>query len=193
VGSASGFSSAGGLTTGGLTFVGVLDLNQYFLWALNPPLNAGENFGSSTLIKGPELRTTSYLSVTLPTATTSFGLDLMSFMPEAASFLIQLDGIDVGIVITSQARPTRTFFGVTTDTPISQVRITLNSGFTNNTYGLFDNFAYGAAGTSGGGGTGTDPGPTEETPEVATMVLLGTGLLMMRWLKRRQTMATTIA
>jgi len=117
----------------------------------------------------------------------------MSFMPEAASCRIQLDGIDVGIVITSQARPTRNFFGVTTDTPISQVRITLNSGFTNNTYGLFDNFGYGAAETSGGGGTGTDPGPTEETPEVATTVLLGAGLLMMRWLKRRQTMATTTA
>ncbi len=159
VGGYTSYSTGTGLSTGGLTFVGVLDPNTFFLYALNPPLGVDENFGSSTVLKGPELRATSYLNITLPAATTSFALDLMTAFPEAQSFRIQLDGIDVGIVITSQARPTRTFFGVTTDAPISQVRIMVDTGVLNQTQGLFDNFAYGSIGGA------PDP-PPEETPEV---------------------------
>ena len=177
-----------------------MDASSYYLYALNPAIGDAQDFGSGTELRGPYLPCTvvgacasphtSYLSVTLPSGATSFGLDLMTAYPQAQSFTIQLDSIDVGLVITTQARPTRTFFGVTTDAPISQVRITLNSGVINQTQGLFDNFAYGAAGTSGGGGT-TDP--SGDTPEVATMLCVGSGLMAMRLLRRRQTPALATA
>ena len=188
VGGYTSYSNGTGLSTGGLTFVGVLDPNTFFLYALNPPLGADENFGSSTVLKGPELRATSYLNITLPAATTAFALDLMTVFPAAQSFRIQLDGIDVGIVITSQARPTRTFFGVTTDAPISQVTITVDSGILNQTQGLFDNFAYGSI-----GGAPDPPPGGGETPEVATMLSVGSGLVLLRWARRRQPSALTAA
>ena len=171
------YGTSSGLTTGGVTIVGVLDSSTYYLYALNPPSGADENFGTGQLIRGPEYRTTSYLRISLPTATTSFGIDLMTAFPRAESFTIQLDGVDVGSVITTNSS-TPTFFGVTTTGPISEVTIRLNSGTLNNTSGLFDNIGYGAAGSGGGGGGG-------ETPEVATMLGAGSGLLLMRWMARR--------
>lgn len=186
------YSNVSGLTTGGLHFVGVLDVNQYFLYALNPPSGADENFGTSTILKGPEYRATSYLSITMPAATTSFGLDLMTAFPSAQSFRVLVDGVDTGVVVTTQNRPNPTFFGFTTDTSITEVRILLNGGTLNNTMGLFDNFAYGTAstgGTTGGGTGGTGGQPTEETPEIATMVALGSGLMMLRWMHRRRPVA----
>lgn len=184
----SSYSTGAGLTTGGITFVGVLDPTTFYLYALNPPLGASEDFGSSTVLRGPEYRATSYLNIILPALTTSIGLDLMTFLPDAQSFVIQLDGVNIGEVITTASRPTRTFFGVTTDSPISEVRIVLNSGTQNLTQGLFDNVAYGtAAGTTGGTtGAPNNPDPEAETPEVATMVALGSGLLALRWLRTRQ-------
>ncbi len=179
VGGFTSYSSAGGLNIGGLNIVGVLDVNQYFLWALNPPAAALENYGSNTIIRGPERRPTSYLSVTLPSAVTSFGVDLMTYDPAAQSFAILLDGIQVATVTTAN-RPTRTFFGVTTDAPITEIRLVLNSGNNFTTQGLFDNFAYGAAAGSGGGG----PSPSE-TPEVGTLAATGTGLILVRYLRRR--------
>ncbi|MBM3786663.1 MAG: hypothetical protein FJW30_20070 [Acidobacteria bacterium] len=170
------FSTAAGLTIGGVNIVGVLDVNQYFLWALNPPSGAPEDFGSSTIIRGPERRPTSYLSITLPAAVTSFGIDLMTYDPAAQSFAILLDGTQVATVTTA-ARPTRTFFGVTTDAPITEVRLVLTSSTNLTTQGLFDNLAYGSASAG-------EP-PPGETPEVGTLIATGTGLMMVRYLRRR--------
>lgn len=176
-GAFANYSTISGLTTGGLNIVGVLDVNQYFLYALNPPSGAPEDFGSGTIIRGPERRPNSYLSITLPSAVTSFGVDLMTYDPDAQSFAILLDGTQVATVTTA-ARPTRTFFGVTTDAPITEVRLVLTSGTNFTTQGLFDNFAYGAAGAG-------EPPTGGETPEVGTLVATGTGLLMVRYLRRR--------
>jgi hypothetical protein len=193
VGGYQSYSTVGGLTTGGVTFVGV-DTTSFFLYALNPPGGAEENFGTNTILKGPYMNAASYLRIVLPAATTSFGIDLMTYFPNAQSVQIKLDGIQVGLVVT-QNRPTPTFFGFTTDTAISDLRIYVATGTPNFTQGLFDNVSYGTAGTSGSGtgsGTGGDI-PGEETPEIATMLALGSGLMMLRWLRRRTIMSAAAA
>jgi hypothetical protein len=176
------YGTASGLTTGGLSFVGVLDPSTYYLWAYHPPTGNDQDYESQTILRGPEYRTTSYLRITLPTATTAFGLELMTVFPGAQNFRILLDGTDIGFAVTTASRPTRTFFGFTSTTAVSELRIALDSGTVNTTQGIFDNFAYGAG----------EP-PPGETPEVATLLGVGSGLVMMRWIRRRTPAAAPIA
>ena len=179
VGGFTSYSTSGGLTLGGLTFMGV-ESSSYWLYAINPTAGSDQDFGSSTVLK-TQYGASAYLAITLPSSTTSFGLDLMTAFPEAQTFRIELDSVDLGVVFSTAARPTRTFVGVTTDTAISQVRIILNSG-NSATVALTDNFAYGAAGSGGGG--------PEETPEIATMICVGSGLIALRWARRRQVLTS---
>lgn len=181
------YSTSAGLTTGGLSFVGVQGdtWSPYYLWAAIPGALDPDFANSGALLKGPEYRAggAAYLSVTVPTGVTSFGLDLMSYNPTAQNFVIQLDGVNIGVVITTLAQPARQFFGFTADAPITNVRIFLDGSPNTSaaTAGRFDNFVYGAAGAPGGGGGGGG----EEAPEGTTMLCLGMGLVMVRWVKRR--------
>ena len=177
------YSTSGGLSLGGLTFVGV-ESSGYWLYAINPTAGDAQDFGSSTILK-TQYGASAYLAITLPSATTSFGVDLMTAFPDAQTFRIELDSVDLGVVFSTGARPTRTFVGVTTDTAISQVRIYLTSG-NSGTVALYDNFGYGAAGSGGGGGP-------EETPEIATMLCVGSGLIALRWARRRQVLTSAAA
>ena len=178
VGGYTSYSTSAGLAIGGVQFVGVLDPSTYFLYALNPPSGASEDYGSSTVLKGPELRPTSYLLVNLGPGVTSFGVDLMTIFPAGSMISIFLDGVQVGMVST-QSKPTRTFFGVQTDTAFSQIKFVLSSGTTYSTQILLDNFAYGAA-MSGG------PTPPAETVEVTTLLYVGTGIGLLGWTRRRR-------
>ena len=186
VGGYTSYSTSGGLSLGGLTFVGV-ESSGYWLYAVNPTAGSDQDFGSSTVIK-TQYGASAYLAITLPSATTSFGVDLMTAFPDAQTFRIELDSVDLRVdLFSTAARPTRTFVGVTTDTAISQVRIYLTSG-NSGTVALFDNFGYGAAGSSGGGGD-----PPGDTPEIATMLCVGSGLIAFRWARRRQVLTSAAA
>lgn len=173
-----GFANhSAGLTIGDVTFTGYQHGGS-FLWATNP--NGGlDDFGSDTMLRGPYYFTDSYLLISMATTVTSFGLDLMTSGPDGEDFEIFLDGASVG-VYTTQSSPTRTFFGVRTDTPIAQIRIHLASGSLTSTTGLFDNVAIGLASLSGGGGP-----PPGETPEVSTVIYMGIGLSLLGWSRRR--------
>ncbi len=175
------YSTSGGLTTGGATFIGNTgSAPAYWLYANNPALGGGIDYESGTLLK-LEWSPTAYLAINLPASTFSFGVDLMSAFPEAGSFHLQVDSESLSTV-TTQTRPGRTFYGVTTDTQITQIRIYFDSGV-NGAVGLYDNFAYGAAGG----------GPPPETPEVATLLSVGSGLIALRWMRRRPAMPTASA
>ncbi|MEZ5354688.1 MAG: hypothetical protein R2762_18800 [Bryobacteraceae bacterium] len=173
------YNSAAGLTIGDVNFVGYQH-GGYSLTALNPLAGWDENFGSGALLRGPYYFTDSYLLVTFTTSITSFALDLMTMSPDAGDFEIIVDGVSLGVVTTAN-RPTHTFFGVQTDTPITQVRIQLASGNLTATQGLFDNVAIGLANTGGGGG---QP-PPGETPEVSTMFYTAMGFGLVYWSRRR--------
>ncbi len=177
--SAGGFTSystSTGLTIGDVTFTG-WQTNQYNLYALNPLTGWAENFESGTLIRGPWYNTDSYLQVTFGTSITSFALDLMTMLGDGQSFEVFVDGISAGVVVTG-SQPTRTFFGVQTDTAITEIRIYLNSGTLFQTQGLFDNIAIGLVGTN-------NPPPPGETPEVGTLLYTGAGLALLVASRRR--------
>jgi hypothetical protein len=182
VGGFTNFSTAAGYTESGASITGWTG-SAHFLYALNPPLGAPEDFASSTVLKGPEWWPGSFLQIALPGGMTAFGIDLMTFNPNAAQLVLDLAGIGT-YTINTASRPTRTFFGIRTDTPISTIQITVNSGTPFTTQALIDNvsFANAAAGGAGGGGGGAP----EPSPEVGSLLLIGSGLVLLRYWKRRE-------
>ena len=113
--------------------------------------------------------------VTLPTATTSFGLNLTTVGPYNDPLTLTVNGISYSI--TSFAPSVGfAFFGATFNAPITSFEIQSTAG----DYLLADNVSFGTQDDTSG--TGGDPSPT---PEVATLLMIGAGLISMRMMNRR--------
>jgi hypothetical protein len=84
---------------------------------------------------------------------------------------------DSYVIQTSSITSSPTFFGVKSDTPISWVRI----GSYNGSQPMTNNFIYGTAGAAA-----QEPPPTSETPEMMSMMMIGTGLVALSGLKKAQ-------
>jgi hypothetical protein len=183
-GQATNFSTPEGLTVNGVNFKGT-ENGAWFLWLGNPGPGDPENFLSGARLRGPGNMPNSYLLASFPPLVNAFAIDLASGAPQGASFRIELDGIDVGLIIPTQTAPDRSFFGLLADAPFSQVKMYVASG-TFSTYGLFDNcsFIIGGSQGGGGGGGGEEP-PVGEAPDLATFVSLGTGLLFLGYRRRK--------
>jgi hypothetical protein len=170
------YSTAAGLTQSGVNFVGVNGSGNYLI-ATRSDGNANYDWGSSTLLSLPYYwgSAASYLTITLPSNTTAAGFDLMTFSPQAGSFTITMPA-DLGggtYVVNTANRPTRSWFGITSDTSISSIQIAVNGVNPVTHVGsipLLDNFKFGAAAEQ-----------PADTPEVATFILIGTGLAAMRY------------
>ncbi len=180
----SSYSTSGGLNIDGISFVGVTSTGNslYTTNAADP--NASENYGTGTVLKGPEWYPGSYVSITLPTNITAFGFDLGAMLPSTATFQIDLVSLGVSYEVTTAPRPTLTYWGVTTDSAIGEIRVTTTGGNAYQTQLLLDNAVYGLAGATGGG----DPeqGSLGETPEVTTVLYVASGLGLLYWNKRRR-------
>jgi hypothetical protein len=97
--------------------------------------------------------------VVLPSNTTAFAALLGTVSPNSLSYEVTLSDGETFTVGTS-ARPTLTFFGVTTDDPITYANFTLlNPGTFSGSYGILTNFQVGTSDQSGGG--------SGQTPEAA--------------------------
>lgn len=174
--SSANYSTSAGITlpaTTGVQFTGFLSMNSYDLSVVNPgSTSTYYNFGSGASLKGP-INTNSanflpYVHVKLPTNITAFSVDLMTVSPNALNYQITLANGSVFTVATSNI-PTRTFFGITSDTPIGSADFAVLGSTTAN--GLMDNFSYGT---------------TSETSEVGTLLLIGSGLIGFRMLRPRR-------
>ena len=175
------YSNSTGLSIGDVTATGfTTNTSAYFLYALNPQSAWDENFNSGTLLKGPMWyqtngATSSYIQLTFLAGITSIGLDLATIGPRGANVRLSVDGTDLGAAVTTSTTGL-TFVGFASDTAISQVRILLDSGTLYNTQALVDNISY---------GTVAGPPPGSETPETATLLLVGGGLYVIAWRRRR--------
>jgi hypothetical protein len=116
---------------------------------------------------------------------TALGADLFTSSSNGMSFAVTINGasnvpLATPFTATTNAPPNAAFWGVTSDTPIFSVDLTLpGSAFNGGSFAFLDNFRYGAAqgGSSGGG--------PADTPEAATLILIGSGLVGLSWLKKR--------
>lgn len=136
-GSLTGYLSAAGLTEQGITFTGVIP-DDYWLFVVDPAFTPEfYDWASGAVLLGPPswFGEGARIEVALPPGTTAFGTDLMSFMPYAAAFDLLLSSGEA-ISAASSDFPQRTFFGLTSDTPIDSVSFVARDG----AFPLLDNF-----------------------------------------------------
>lgn len=112
-----------------------------------------------------------YIDIVLPANITSFGLDLFSTSPQALSYTITVAGNQYTVPTYSQ--PTLAFWGITSDTPITSIQLTLaGTTYNSSSNELLDNFSFGASDLTA-------------APEAGTYLLIGTGLIGFVALRKR--------
>ncbi len=115
--------------------------------------------------------------VTLPIGVTAFAANLFNSNSNSpSSFTVTVLGTP--LTAPTLNLPTPAFFGVTSDTPIPSVDLTLASG--GGSYAFLDNFQWGTSTVSGGGGGG------DQAPEASTLLMIGSGLLGVALLRKRR-------
>jgi hypothetical protein len=185
------YSNAAGLTQSGVQFLGLLP-SSYQLYVVNGSyFPEFHDWGSGAILKGPsyfETQPTRELKVLLPANVNSIGVDLMTIASEPGQFTVVLSTGEQWTGIGTLDKPNRRFWGVSTDVPIAEIHFQLTSGINLTSLPGLDNFAFGTLGAGGG----VPPDPEAETPEMATIVLVGTGLILLRRLGRRRKLALAI-
>ncbi|MBZ5608079.1 MAG: hypothetical protein LAP38_07475 [Acidobacteriia bacterium] len=176
------YTGSTGVTSGGAEFIGYTSSGSSWIQVIDTNFNIWYNFGTSDALRQNMDRPTSnsplpYIHVALPANVTAFGVDLFTVSPSALSYTITVAGTPY--TVPTSNRPTETFWGVTSDTPIPSVDLTLQGTVYNgSTSALLDDFRYGAAqGMS-------------DAPEAATFLLIGSGLIgiaaLKKWLGRNR-------
>ncbi len=182
VDTAKAYSDSNGYKQSGVQFEGINGFGfalsivnpgpntSYYNWGSGASLQSGFYFGGANV---------PYIHVILPTSITAFGVDLMTGNPNAQSVKVAVNGTG-NLTDATAAKPTRTFFGVTSDSAIGTIDFSIvNPQANSGAYVLLDNFSFGTVKPA------APPPPLTEVPEVATMFLIGTGLAAMAILRKR--------
>jgi len=175
------YNSAAGVTQNGngVQFIGYNSSGSPYLQAIDTTYAAWAayyDFGTGVALAQLMDRPNSgsplpYIQVVFSTPVTAFGSNLFTAGPGGLNFAITVLGTQY-TVATNSLPNAPTFWGVTSDTPISTVNFTLQgSVYNGGTHEFIDNFEFGTAQATGGV---SDP---SDTPEAATFLLIGSGLL----------------
>lgn len=177
-GSFNDYSTSTGLVMSGVHFIGYISPTSYQLTTVDQMFAAPYfDFGTGGSLRGPMYDRAAnatflpYIHVTLPSNVTAFATNLMTASPNAVPFKVTLADGESFSVATGN-RPTTAFFGLTADAAISYVDFALPTAANNaGTSGLLKNFQFGTSGATP---------PPADTPEAATLILIGTGLVFFR-------------
>ena len=173
---------AGGLTLNGVQFIGysgqsslgVMDTTSWF-----PTF--GMNDAAFMLVSGPS----SYIHVVLPAAVTAVGFNLLT-SNGGLPYTIKIDDSQLNVLGTytkaTSGAPPVAFFGATSDTPIATIDLSLQGPGSAGTYALLDNVSYGNA--------SQQTTQAEDTPEAASFLLIGSGLVGLGIIRRRSVSLT---
>lgn len=115
-----------------------------------------------------------YIDIVLPANVTAIGMDLWTTSPQALSYTITVDGNQYTVPTFSQ--PTLAFWGITSDTPITSIQLTLQgTTYNGSSNELMSDFVFGTA----------EAGDLQTAPEAGTYLLIGTGLIGLVALRKR--------
>jgi len=170
-----------GLTLGGVQFIGYsgqtslgeMDTTSWF-----------PGFGLSNaafmLMSGPS----SDIHIILPAAVTAVGFNLLT-SNGGLPYTINLNDLQSNLLGTytqaTSGAPPVAFFGATSDTPIATIDLSLQGPGSGGTYAFVDNVSYGTA--------TTQTSDVSDTPEAATFLLIGSGLVGLGIIRRRTMLA----
>jgi hypothetical protein len=168
--SSTTYNSQTGVTSGGVEFIGYTSTGSSWIQVIDTNFNLYYNFGSNDALRQSMDRSSSnaplpYIHIVLPVNVSSFGMDLFTVSPSALSYTITVGGTQY--TVPTANRPTETFWGITSDTPVASFDLTVQGTTYNGaTSALLDDFRYGTAGQS-----------MTEAPEATTFLLIGSGLI----------------
>jgi len=169
------YQGATGVTAGGAEFIGYTSSGASWIQVIDTNFSQWYNFGSNDALAQSMDRPNSsspvpYIQIVLPANVTSIGMDLFTVSPNSLNYSITVGGNQY--TVPTDPRPTEAFWGITSDTPISSVTLTVQgSVYNGSTTALLDNFQFGTAEMS-------------QAPEGATFVLIGSGLIAIAGLKK---------
>lgn len=178
----SGVSSTTGLVINGVSFMAYSSATTTASTVVNPAAGSFYDYSSGSELYWNAASTNlfiPYLKVTLPAAVTSASIDLMSFGGSNVAYTVALN--DLNFLYSSAPTigyPTRTFFGITSNTPFTSIAFQLSA---NGVTPVVDNFAFGTTSSS-----------TTETPEACTFLLIASGLISIAKWGRRWTKAPLV-
>jgi len=174
---ATTYQGATGLTTSGVEFIGYTSTGSSWIEVVDTNFNTYFNFGSNDAVLQDMDRPNSssplpYIQIVLPAGVTAFSMDLFTVSPSADAFQITVAGTNY--TVPTDARPTEQFWGVTSDTAISTINLTLlGTVYNGTTYALLDNFSFGTADSD-----------MSQAPEGGTFLLIGSGLIGIAGLRK---------
>jgi hypothetical protein len=186
-GGSTSYTTSSGVTENGVEFIGytstagtydlmVIDTtaSQWSQW-----YNYGTGDAAAINMDRPNSGSSlPYIQISLPTPVTAFGMDLFTASPSAVSYTITVAGTPYTVATNpASGTPPSTpvFWGVTSDTGISTITLTLqNTVYNGSTYAFLGNFEFGTATAN-----------TAQAPEAATFLLIGSGLIGIIALKKR--------
>ena len=169
-----------GYQSGGITFVGTFSASNYLLFNKNAgPSESWYDWGSGAILVNSEYSASfpRSIRVTLPADQYAFGVDLMTGNDPGQTVTVRING-GAEFTVPTFVRPTRAFFGVISDTPITQIEVFNPPPMA---YLMMDNFSIGQVNAAP---------PPAETPEAATLLLCGSGLCLLAWTARWKQLRT---
>lgn len=182
-------NSTTGYTVNGVSFMPYQNASTVLGYLSNDLPGGIYDFGTETILRTVDkgswypYTTVPWIAITLPGSTYAFGLDLMTYLPAGNPQYGRLVNVWVSDETTTYDflnLPTNSkqgppaFFGVISTTPITSVKVQAVDAET-----LIDNFTLGVASTVSGGDA---PPAVEggETPEMATLIMILSGLFFIR-------------
>ena len=161
----------------GVQFIGISGSTS--IQVIDTNLSPFYNFGTNDALMEDMNRANSgsplpYIHIVLSSAITALGMDLFSVSPAGDSFTITVAGNQY--TVATNPNPDTAFWGITSDTAITSVDLTLQgTTFNGSSHALLDNFRFGAAGGAGN---------MSEAPEAGTYLLIGSGLIGLMLLRK---------
>jgi hypothetical protein len=175
------YTSPTGVTVNNVEFIGIASSGSSSIQVIDTNLSSFYNFCTNDALMRDMDRPNAgsplpYIHVAFLLPVTAFGVDLFSASPDALDFTITL--LATSFNAPTNSRPNTAFFGATSDTPFSSVDFVLQgTTFNSSSHAFLDNFRFGDAQTV--------VDPPADSPEAATLLLIGTGLVGMVYLRKR--------
>ena len=179
------YNDSTGVAYTDVQFIGIVNIG-YSLDVSDTSIMSWYSFGTGEALMQPTNRNAGdpvpYIHVTFTTPVTAFGSNLFSYSSTGMSFGVSVLGTNYTVATNSSAPPT--FWGITSDTPITSADFTLQ-GTTpaGGSVAFLDNFQYGTA----------EAGPPPpDVPEAATFLMIGSGLLGLAILGKRMKLTQAV-